>query len=251
MRIIKNVVNLNEEDVKNFYNKRAFKYDEKNPYLSVMLQDANPELAIYRDRYEKQTILPFLNLDKQSKVIDIGCGVGRWADLVQAYTDCYYGIDFSEEIINIAKERKYRDMFKPNYIVASFQDIAFGKSKNLIKDKFNRVIIAGVGIYINDDELERCYNGLLDILDKDTIIYIREPIGIEERLTLKEFYSNEMSLYYNAIYRTKEQYIEMLAKTLCNKDFFIESEGYIITDDTQNRKETTQYYFILKNKECN
>ena len=45
-----------------------------------------------------------LSLFKDKKVLDFGCGYGRMSDMFENYT----GIDFSEEMIKLAKE-KYPD----------------------------------------------------------------------------------------------------------------------------------------------
>ena len=79
------------------------------------------------------------------------------------------------------------------------------------------------------------------------IICIREPIGIIERLTLKDFYSEELQDNYNAIYRNRLELQNFFEKTLLAKGFRIREEGFLFEEDTlNNRKETAQYYFIFE-----
>ena len=48
----------------------------QNVLTATMYQDA--DLASRRDRAEKETVLPQLNLREGDRVLDIGCGSGRW-----------------------------------------------------------------------------------------------------------------------------------------------------------------------------
>ena len=49
---------------------------------------------------------------------------------------------------------------------------------------------------------------------------------MESRLTLKDFYSDELDADYNAIYRTENEYMEFFQKLNCNEinsyDIFME-----------------------------
>jgi ubiquinone/menaquinone biosynthesis C-methylase UbiE len=43
-------------------------------------------------------------LKEKDKVLDLGCGNGRWYQLIQKYNVDYVGVDSSEELIEIARE---------------------------------------------------------------------------------------------------------------------------------------------------
>ena len=52
---------------------------------------------------------------------------------------------------------------------------------------------------------------------------------------------------YNAIYRTRDELVHFFEKELLQKGFQIEQEGFLFQEKgLNNRKETTQYYFILQ-----
>ena len=78
-RIKTNKIAIDEDDVKLFFNNRV---NKNLPYLInyTNYQDKHPELALERDKYEKDRIMPFLNLQPESRILDIGCGVGRWGN---------------------------------------------------------------------------------------------------------------------------------------------------------------------------
>lgn len=54
--------------------------------------------------------------------------------------------------------------------------------------------------------LKDCIAKLTSFLDETCIIYISEPIALEERLTLNKFYLDNLDSEYSAIYRTISEY---------------------------------------------
>ena len=83
---------------KELYNARADRLGNmKSPYTSVLLGDQNPEYADEWNVVEKDLILPFMQADKTKSVLDLGCGIGRWAESLLPLCENYTGVDFSEE----------------------------------------------------------------------------------------------------------------------------------------------------------
>jgi ubiquinone/menaquinone biosynthesis C-methylase UbiE len=76
-----------------------------------MFQDSNPELVEKRNQVEKKVLTPLLKLDRTSKVLDVACGIGRWADSVPDDIEEYCGTDFSDEMIQLASARNSRKQF--------------------------------------------------------------------------------------------------------------------------------------------
>lgn len=112
-----------------------------NPYVAVLLGDQNPHHALDWNKFEKEHILKKMKIDSNSCVLDIGCGIGRWAESIIPISKYYLGTDFSAEMINVAKQRcKYNGCYY-DFINTSFQ-----KLNQITQKKFNRVIICGVCI---------------------------------------------------------------------------------------------------------
>lgn len=245
MRVKDEILQLDYENTKNFFNARSTKYDEKNPYTTTMYQDNNPQLVEERDKLERKKIIPLLQIDTKTKVLDIACGVGRWADAIKGETEIegYRGVDFSDELIKIARERNDNKNFE--FDVASTKELVDCINKNKW-GKFNLIIMAGILIYLNEEEIGQLFRDLPLLCEERCIIYLREPIGTEHRLTLKEFYSEELQSDYNAIYRTKEELLQYLECSLLAEGFSIKETGALFEEDLNNRKETQQYYFILE-----
>ncbi len=245
MRLTNTKEDISYSKTLSFFNDRASHSSYQNPYSVTMYQDKHPELVAKRDHLEADVLLRYIDFNKRSIVLDVACGIGRWADHIQTDINAYYGVDFSEGLIKIANERNIKENF--HFYVSSVKQIS-DVSREYCFPKFNIVLMIGIIMYINDEDLsdillqiERCCS------DKCRII-IREPVGLNQRLTLKDFYSEELNADYNAIYRTRDELVSVFETTMFQKGFKIVHEDFLFKDDVSanNRKETSQYYFVLE-----
>ena len=70
---------------------------------------------------------------------------------------------------------------------------------------------------------------------------------MEERLTLKDYFSDELQDNYNAIYRTQQEMLKFIKDNFVQTGFDITHQDFLFKeDDLNNRKETRQYYYILE-----
>lgn len=243
-RIKGTAVDINSNEVLRFYSERAKKYKKENPYEVTMLQDNNPELVRERNRKQIEVILPFLSLDKDSRILDVACGIGRWYDAVDIDIKEYCGIDFVDNLIQIAKEN-HKDSENADFLTGSateLEQILERKGKGT----YNRVLMIGCLMYFNDADIRTVLRQICHVTDKDTIFCIIAPVAISDRLTLKDFYSGELKDNYNAIYRTREECMYLFEEILIPAGFHVEKTGWVFEDTLNNRKETAQYYFVLR-----
>ena len=134
---------------------------------------------------------------KNKKILEIGCGIGRWAEVFHDKCDSYLGIDFSEDLIEIAKENYNYDNCHFQVLSASQLDTA----DLLVNATFDIVIITGVLIYFNDDTIKKMIKDLNSLCASNKTIYIRETLSfLETRLTLKDFFYENLEADYNKIY---------------------------------------------------
>lgn len=159
-RIYGESFDIDASRTRELYNKRSERLSQmQNPYTSVLLGDQNPEYAVKWNTIEKETILPLLGVEKTSSVLDLGCGIGRWAETVIPLCGRYTGVDFSEGMVNIAKERCCELMNENNrFICSSVQDYLGGLSAD---ERFDVIIIAGVCMYMNDPDVKQIAEKLL------------------------------------------------------------------------------------------
>lgn len=235
---------INESAVLEFFEARANKGENSHPLTMTMYQSV--ELASQRDAHEKALITPRLQLSAEANVLDIGCGNGRWYSSLQQEGVLYTGIDFSPSLIAIAKE-KYRNDNRCNFFVRK----AYELSTDLITTAgrpFTHVIISGVLLYLNHDEVAQIFNNLAAITQAGTLIFIREPLASEQRLTLKGHWSDELNAQYHAIYRTADELAAFVSQCADVLPLELLDTGAMYPDDFNNRKETQQHYFIYKRK---
>lgn len=242
-RVYGKEIGINKEAVKDFWENREKAYNEEHPYVSIKLNDKNPELSEIYDKCEKEEILPLLHVNKDSYVVDIGCGIGRLAEDIIDNCKYYLGTDVAEGLVKIAEKRIITDT-EHDFMAAAFQDIDEKRYQIKYLGKYNKAIIAGVFIFINDEEINLCLEKLLTLLDKNAAIYIATTIALDERLTLTDWQSQDFEQKYNAIYRTMEEY-DKLFKPLYDAGFHIKHEDYF-SYETNRFKETKRYYFIFE-----
>lgn len=244
-RIYGKAVNLGYNDTRVFFTNRA-KRKEHTALLNItMYQDKNPSLAEERDFIEKKKVLPYLNLTQDARVLDIGCGVGRWGFYIAGKVREYLGIDFSDDLIEIAKAENEINGFP----MLHFQTLS---ATSLLPDclsvnpPFTHFIIAGVMAYLNDKDCIKMLNSIRGLSNSNAILYIREPVAINQRLTLINYFSEDLETHYNAIYRTHNEYMEMFSETLLKKGFKLFHQEELFTNILKSQKETTQNIYFLK-----
>lgn len=245
-RYIDEKKNVDDEKVHLFFDQRVNK-KLFHRYNLVNYQDNHPELAIERDRIEKNKILPLLNFTPESMILDIGCGVGRWGDELapKLSTGLYVGVDYSEQLIKVAKNYALEDgtFGKRKYFVGKFQEINSLLKLNKI-EKFDIILINGVLMYINDYDIKDCIKTLPLLLLENGIIYIKESVGINNRFTLKDIYSEELTSQYSAIYRSINEYDTLFYKLFPGMKTYVKGETFD-SSSLHNRKETTSYFWIF------
>lgn len=241
MRIINEKEDIDYIETKEFFERRAHKYNENNPYSVTMYQDNNSELVRQRNLFETEKIMSLVGFDQNSRVLDLACGIGRWADAIGDEMMSYVGIDFSEELIQIANNRKKNPLV--SFLVGSATDI----EQILDEDwHFNRILLIGILMYLNDEDVAKTAESVEKFCEKECRICIREPIGLEKRLTLKDFFSQELNDSYNAIYRTRFEIMDLIKPGFLDNGFIVEEEGFLFEqEELNNRRETAQYFFIL------
>jgi hypothetical protein len=87
-----------------------------------------------------------------------------------------------------------------------------------------------------------------EIMKDGCSMYLRESVSvIEDRLTLKDFYSDELKAEYSAVYRTVPEYNVLISEAMQNVKV---KEGGLVNKDasTWKRSETNQYYWWLTSK---
>lgn len=245
-RIYGQCVDIKEEKTRDLYDRRAEKLAEMdNPYVSVLLGDQNPEYALAWNEFEKKVVLPKMQVGEESRVLDIGCGIGRWAESLIPLCRYYCGTDMSSGMIERARERNRFPEKEYDFINDSFENFC-RTPKAEMKYSFDRLWICGVMMYINDRQLELGMECLLDKMDDHALVYFTETVAFKERLTLNEFFSSALKADYNVIYRTEDEYNRIYGSWL-QAGFHIKEQGLQPHFNQEEQySETDRWYTILE-----
>jgi SAM-dependent methyltransferase len=219
-----------------FFNSRGITADS-NPLTATMYQNAL--LASRRDEAEKQKILPMLDLRSDDRVLDLGCGAGRWAEAIAPRVADYLGIDFSESLLEAARGHV------PGGVFQQMPVNALNPAEFCIAPPFSLFVCSGILAYLNDTDVLRLFDIISRIAAAESRIYLREPVAKIERLTLDEYWSDELKSSYSAIYRTRAEYADMF-RSLTN--FRLRTETAPFDAELQNRVETEQRCFLLERR---
>lgn len=157
-------------------NTRSFRVDETivseyfNKTQSLVF---SPESANIEERALKKLI----NINDGSKVLDLGCGNGRWGSILIPKCKKYVGVDLSKHFIEKAI-RKY-DSNRTRFYCLPAQDY-------LVKEKFDLILMIGLTTYMNDEDIEKMANNCSKMLAKEGKLIVRSVTlrenGIKRRV---------------------------------------------------------------------
>ena len=233
---------IDKAAILDFFEKRAEKAEDLGPVRAVIYQDKNADLAERRDIAEKALLYPLIRLNTDSRILDAGCGTGRWAKVVIPNCGTYHGVDVSPGLIRIAEEL-YGNFPNARFSVCSLDTVAMDSigAENL----FTHILSFGVHIYLNDHEVLEALLRLTQLAASQCRFLIREPIAIQQRLTLQEHFSEDMNQHYSAIYRTEPELLAMYDATIGRAGFHLLDAGDVYSESAlNNRAETKQRWFL-------
>lgn len=242
---LKDKPTLDRSSVQNFFEERAKKAHVLGYKSAVMYQDKNPGLAEARDLAEKELLCPKLNLTPSDRFLDFGCGTGRWTEAVINTVAHYHGTDFAEGLIQIAKSRGF-----PGHARFSCMPCTEVSLEKLGEaEPFNKLICFGLMIYLNDSDLTEFLQAMLSVSARRSLFLVREPVALDQRLTISDHYSEDMGQLYNAIYRTEKELLAFFKNELVSGGYDLVDSGDVFSDPKyNNRTETKQKFFLFQRR---
>lgn len=245
-RIYGEKVKISADDMQSFWCKRASMYSEKGS-STVILGDQNTQRAQMENEFDQEHIMPQLNITKTSRVLDVGCGVGRVAEMILPQCGFYYGVDYSKEMTEIAKQ--VCDKVKQNSPEAGSYTFCHMSLYETVQQppsffggQFDVYIMMGICMYMNDVELAQSFQLIPHLLKDQAIILFQESMGLNRRLTLDRISSEALQSSYSAIYRTKDEYFK-LYEPLFEAGFSIVEEAQM--PDFGNRYSDSERRFCI------
>ena len=232
-------IDVDPQSFRDFFSGREVRTQSQHPLTSVLYQDDQPELARARDTSEKERLLPVINAGPGNVVLDIACGIGRWATPLINEGARYVGLDFTPGLLRHALKVEPRGTFHLGDAaqLSASQIRAFGPP--------DRILIAGALIYLNDTAVEGMADAIGEGASHECRVVLREPTALQERLTLESVDSAELKSRYSAIYRTRDELVTGYGSCLETAGFTLIQDQDLFDDDSlNNRVETRQRFYV-------
>lgn len=158
-----------KKKIKDYWNKKPCNISfSKRKFLS---KEYFEEIRKKKYFVEKH-ILEFADFGKfkNKNVLEIGCGIGTDACEFIKNGSKYYGVDYSNISLSIAKQRVELlnlNKFKPNFFNLDAENLQI--IKNL---KVNFDLIYSFGVIHHTENMEKCFNEIFKLANKNTQIKI-------------------------------------------------------------------------------
>ncbi len=231
------IMPVDSQRVKPFWESRAKRYGEL-PLESITNLEDNEELLKLKLRLERERIFSSIALTKHMKVLDLGAGTGIWSAQFAQQVGQVYAVEYLTSLIDIGRQQLQEKGIKNVTFIHSL-------AQTFRSDiTFDFIFISGLLLYLSDDECaELCAN--IPAYSRDgTILLLRDSTGLQGRFEINDKYSPALKTYYSAMYRTREEYIEMFR----NIGFSLLSDGDMFPGDCELNKypETRLRMYLFK-----
>jgi SAM-dependent methyltransferase len=246
-RVYGEVVDIDYQSTLEFFEGRATGARSSDALTTVLYQDAHPEVAEARHAFEVERVSPHLGLERLPTVLDVGCGNGRWARALSCRVGTYLGVDFSSSLLEQARKAvaPQADAARFRFQVLSATDL--DTAALAVDPPFGLVVSAGILIYLNDQDVAKVIRAYASLTGPGSVVYLREPVAVSERLTLAHFPSEELHAEYSAVYRPASHYRDLIEREFRSGQFeFVVDEP--LGAELSNRAETTQHYFVFRRR---
>lgn len=149
-------------------------------------------------RKEEEVILPFMHITKKSRVLDLGCGAGRWEKILSPKCKEYVGVDVSENFIQKA-QKENEDNNNAHFCCMPAQDY-------LRDERYDLILIIGLITYMNDEDVTQTAANCRKMLAKGGRLILRS-IAIKETGTKRKVYCYKPNLIWRLLGRHPYQII--------------------------------------------
>ena len=142
-------------DAKAYWEERARKYGSLcDGWKAIILSGGENYYYEYVDIVDKKATYNFIQVYKGMKVLDVGCGVGRWCVEFARRGAEVTGVDISGEMIRLASDNMRKEGLDGRLMVMSVDEMDFPDNS------FDLVHCAGVLMHVTDPDKFRksCLN---------------------------------------------------------------------------------------------
>lgn len=181
-----------EQAIKRFYDEQA----KSQPQRVAVLGVANAVSAAARVHAEWRSFTSLVPLNGSMVILELGCGGGRWCELLAAVTKRVVGVDLSSEAIRLAESSRERAGLKN----IEYHNSSIGEFEP--DGAYDVVYLSGVALYVSDQALEACIRKFVPHLSRDAVFVVRDSLSNRSHELLHPE-------GYSARYRTKKEVVNV------------------------------------------
>lgn len=224
-----------KNDANNFWNK----YSKKNLSLnSLMNLETNEEESKNKFEIEKKKISNVVPLSSSKVLVDLGGGVGLWSQYFSSRTKKVILVENQKEFCDIAR----RNLKEDNITIIQSDVVDY----DMEEDNCDYVFISGVTIYLDDTSFEQMMKKVIKYLKKGGLFIHRDAYGTKDRFLLSQKYSAKLESEYSAVYRTRDEYDNIMCEIFGFKKIYDE-DMYKMDKKLNKWSETRLRLAVYKN----
>lgn len=145
---------------------------------------------VYRHAAEWRHFQHIVKLHPAMRVLELGCGAGRWALRIAPHVREVVGVDFSEAMVRLARDRQEKlGIRNAEFRVAGAQDARWNET-------FDLIYFSGMTQHLSDEEMRQALGHVRAMLALGGVVIDRTSVTPVARKTI-EFESG-----YQGVYRT-------------------------------------------------
>ena len=164
------------------------------------------ELAQYLEQTESRHVFRVITTHPDMRVLDLGCGTGRWAFEFARRCKQVVAADFSKGMVDRCRESaRQLELRNLEFRVSSIQEFR-------CNEQFDLIIISGVLVYLDDEELLQVLRNVKNMLKPDGQVVSRETVAIKDRVEIRKEFHRKIGDTYSATYRLASQYERVFAE---------------------------------------
>lgn len=178
------------DEVKVFFDDYVAKFDDIYNHVSQETTLSNLVTKVFRKSMRKRMLNSFEDLKDQDikSILDIGCGSGRYSNILAKKKDFVTGIDFADNMIQFAKKQADMENLKNvEFKTVAYEDFNYDRA-------YDAVICMGFFDYIKESK-----NIIVKILNNSPKIFLGsfpKEKNLLNFIRKLRYYINNCPLYY-------------------------------------------------------
>ncbi|MCZ2442068.1 MAG: class I SAM-dependent methyltransferase [Burkholderiales bacterium] len=222
---------LDPVKVRHFWEGRAATLGQV-AFESIANLEQDPDNLRLKIDEESRKVFAWLPALEGLRVLDLGAGVGQWTfRFAQRGAREVVAVEYAHGLVEIGRaEARRRAAGGVRFVESAAEAYQTDRA-------FDLIFISGLFVYLNDDQARALLQRLPAWLRSDGMLLVRDGTGLGERYEINDRHSEHLGQNYSATYRTREQYIDMMAAhgLHCVRDENMFAEGHPLNKYPQTR----------------